>query len=169
MEGQYVGRAVDWGLTTNKSGNPSVGVEFEIQSKDGAKRVKWFGSFKTDKSSAVCIRALVNCGLRGDDVSILATGKEGGGLNTQLDVKLTLIEQAHPESGKVFTKVEWVNSMGGFGKKMELAEAGAVFRGLIANVKEIRVEEGGGNNPESAPEEDVWPDDGKPLPQPNAG
>lgn len=105
--GDYRARAVKAQLGKAKSGNPQIGVEFELLDFTG-QRIGWYGSF-SDAAFDITMRGLTAAGFHGADVSDVSW-VEGAP-----EVVLVV---AHEEwEGKTRAKVKFINSPGGVNMK----------------------------------------------------
>jgi hypothetical protein len=112
MKGIFRGKARSWGLGESKSGKEQVGVEFEILTPDAEfKTLTWYGYF-TEKTLDRTIESLRIMGWTGNDLEQLS------GLDTN-EVDLVVDEEEY--EGKLHTKVQWVNRVGGLQIKAPLS------------------------------------------------
>lgn len=116
--GNYTASPIDCGISETKSGKPQVFVTFLIPQIE--KKITWFGGLSSDKAIEITGAALIRCGFRGTDLTALTSGIAV--LNQEKQVEL-VIENDEWE-GKVYTRVKWVNEIGG-GMKDKLDQAGA--------------------------------------------
>ena len=116
--GTYQGQPVDCGISETKNGNPQAFVTFMIPQIE--KKITWFGGFTSEKAIEITGAALIRCGFRGTDLSTLVEGVSVLDSNKTLE----LVIEKEEWNGKVYTKVKWVNEVGG-GLKDKLDRAGA--------------------------------------------
>lgn len=121
--GKYIAKILDHAISETKAGDPQAVVTFGF---DGHK-LKWYGSFKAGKAAEITIKALIVCGLKGNNPA--------GDLDIGKEVSITVADETGSD-GVTRTKVKWVNSLGGGLKNVvtqDLARAklsaleGAVF------------------------------------------
>lgn len=116
--GTYVAQPVDCGISETKKGNPQTFVTFFIPQIE--KKITWFGGLTSEKAIEITGAALIRCGFRGTDLSALTQGVSVLDQNKQVEL---VIENDEWE-GKIYTRVKWVNEVGG-GLKDKLDQAGA--------------------------------------------
>jgi hypothetical protein len=143
-------RPGSWGLGETGGGNPQIAVEFEILTPDTPEKVlTWYGHF-TEASADRTIESLRHMGWTGNDFEVLE------GLDTN---EVDLVVEEEDFEGKVSTKVQWVNRVGGVAIKTPLAgdklkSFAAAMRGRIQ-----ALDAAGGRKPAAA----------KPRPPPPPG
>lgn len=115
------------------SGNEQIALAFTLLDEEGVdtgETIDWVGTFASEKSNEITIKALRNCGWKTDDIANL------NGIN---DNEVELDIQFDEYNGERRLKVKWVNKPGGnrIKFKNELDERGkkalaARLRGTIA-------------------------------------
>lgn len=134
MPGKYTGKVVDYGLATDKQGNPIVEVHFAIEGQQGT--VRWSG-FMTEKNIERTLESLFYMGFTSADLSVLADGLASGTLSTTTEVNLTVEYQQKKVDGvwvndTKYTQVKWVNKAGGTAKTLAPTEKAEVKNKLTA-------------------------------------
>lgn len=141
--GYYNGKIVKYGIGKTQSGNPQAMIQFQFQTPDGQSHtLTWYGSF-SEKAKKFTIDALLRCGLRVDNISILANGVESGALDTEKELSLD-IRKEKGDDGKERLKIAWVNEIGSsaFKNIIPQVEAMSLLQGLEADVAMRRAETG---------------------------
>lgn len=112
MKGTFRARAKQWELGESSTGKEQIGVLFDILT-EGAEfsQVSWYGYF-TEGAIARTIESMRHMGWKGEDLEHL----EDLGAN---EVELVVDEEEY--EGKLYTKVKWVNRVGGLAMKAPLA------------------------------------------------
>lgn len=138
--GRYEGKILDYGIGETKMGNPQIFVKFKI----GEKSLTWFGSL-SEKAIEITGKALIACGFKGTDLSVLADGLNSNALD--LDKTLSLVVENEEYKGKTYTKIKWVNELNS-GATEKLNKAGAVQKlsGMNLTGKMIQLQQEMGNN-----------------------
>lgn len=132
--GRYNAKVVDHGITETKNGDPQAAIRFGFETQDGYKELVWFGSFK-EKALEFTLQALVNCGLQGTNpAGPLEIGKE---VSVVVDIN-------KDHEGKDRNVVQWVNKLGGIGKKVDEMEAKAKLERFSGAIMAIKEREGSG-------------------------
>ena len=98
--GTYVAKVVSHGITETKAGAEQAAVTFSF---DGH-QLTWFGSFKEGKAREITIKALLTCGLKGNNPA--------GPLEIGKEVSIVVADEVG-QDGKTRTKIKWVNPIGG--------------------------------------------------------
>jgi hypothetical protein len=109
VPGTYLGKVKNYGITTTQAGEPQVAIQFGLTTPEGQKTLTWHGTLKEGKGREITLGALLNCGFRGDDISALADGVDGGALDTDREVDLVVEDNTPPGKTEVYSKVRWVN------------------------------------------------------------
>lgn len=128
--GKYLAKVTDYGIGTTKEGLPQVLVMFAYKDKDQDEHsLIWFGSLK-ENAKPYTIDALLACGLKGNDLEVLADGVGNGALDTEKDVQITVEE--HEWQGKKSMRIQWINEPGAssFRDKLTKGEAVQKMQGL---------------------------------------
>lgn len=147
--GKYRAKASCWGIAETKAGSEQFQIEFNIlEDKDSAGKqigpadhvMNWFGSFSSDKSTEITIKALRNAGWTGDDLTSVE-------LPSEVELVIEHESQTTPEGNPVLDKqgvpvirarIRWVNRIGGNGiKSIDAARARRFadrMKGVIARL-----------------------------------
>ena len=123
--GKYKTKAVDYGVTQTKNGDPMLVVKFEVDGQS----LFWRGMFG-EKSLPITEKALAALGFESDRFDVLADGTDSGALNLNLEVVIEVdLETYNGESRPV---VKWVNEPGAGGIRNGISRVEAVnlFQGL---------------------------------------
>lgn len=126
--GRYKAKILDHGITETKAGLPQAAIRFEFEAEGQRRELTWYGSFK-EAAVEHTIKALVTCGLEGNDPS--------GPLEIGREVFIT-IEIDTNDRGDQRNVVRWVNPLGAL-KKIDPREASAKlerFRGAVMAYRE---------------------------------
>src|SRR5690606_25930509 len=122
VPGKYEAKPKQWGLGTTSKGNPQVIVLFGIDDQDGDHHeMTWFGTLKEGRGQEITLDSLLFMGFKGNDLTTLADGVEGGALDMDTPVSITIAEETN-EKGQTFMKVQWVNRVGGAAFKDALSK-----------------------------------------------
>lgn len=129
--GTYIGKVFTHAITETKAGDPQAAVTFTIDDEGKQKSLTWFGSFKSPKASEITIKALIACGLKGNNPA--------GDLEIGKEVQL-VVEEEEGQDGKLRTRIRWVNPVGGAAsmKKVDPAAAKAKLSSLEGAVMAAR-------------------------------
>ena len=139
--GTYDARVVDYGVGSNKKGDPQIEVKFAFNADGQERTLTWFGGV-TDKSLPHTMKALHIMGFDGSRMlDELADGVNSGILDTIGQVSIVVEHDTY--EGKTFARVKWINQIGGAGFRnlMDRGQAktklGAVnWKGALAAVKQ---------------------------------
>lgn len=119
-EGKHTGKVIDYAMLTTNSGDPYVGIRFDV---DEQFHLMWRGGLVHPKSREITIKALKCLGFAGS-IKDLANGPESGCIDTEkvveLDVEHELVE------GRTYANIKWINEVGGGGFKNKLSAIEAV-------------------------------------------
>lgn len=108
--GKYAAKIVDYGVSTTKSGEPTIVIRFGWDNKS----LIWNGSLKDGKAQEITLKTLVRLGLSDDDkIENLADGIESGLLDTKQEFEIDV--QMDTYEGKTRPRIAWVNLIGGSG------------------------------------------------------
>src|SRR5690606_13826997 len=110
--GIYNAKLVDYYIGKTNQGLPQAELWFEFEAEGTKRTMPYFGTFKEGKGREITLKALLVCGLRGNDPSILTLGKEGNGLELGKEVSIT-ISQENDQDGRARNRIQWVNPLGG--------------------------------------------------------
>lgn len=106
--GTYSAKPIEWGIGETKNGDPQAVVHFKIHDADGSTHnLTWYGSFK-EKVKTHTIKALINCGLQGNDLDQFGLGSEGKALDKNREIEL-VVSQETMDNGKTYARVKWIN------------------------------------------------------------
>lgn len=100
--GTYKATVLTHAISETKDGLPQAAVTFSFDA-DGPKTLTWYGSFK-EKSIKFTVKALIACGLKGNNPS--------GQLEIGKEVSIVINDEVGRD-GKIRSRVQWVNSIGG--------------------------------------------------------
>lgn len=129
--GKYTAKIKDYGLGTTQNGDPKAMILFTFKDQNGQDReLTWTGSLKEGRAREITIDALLVCGLKGDELSTLASGVEGSALSADQEVQIDVMTEEY--EGKAYSKIKWVNRLGGaaFREKMNHGMAVQKMAGL---------------------------------------
>lgn len=117
----------------SSKGTKQILMKFKILDGECAGQiVPWFGYF-TSKTVDNTLKALRNCGMKGEDLYSL-WGADAQELNQQVTIVTEL--NTNPENGKVHARVAWVNAPGGGnGLKLKKPMAQTELRKFAAQMK----------------------------------
>lgn len=130
--GKYLARIVEHAITETKSGEPQAVVKFGFDVEETYRELNWFGSFK-EKALEHTLRALVNCGLKGNSPA--------GPLELGKEVSIT-VETDVNQDGKERNVVRWVNKIATLGKKVDDMTAKAKLEKYSGAVMALKQREG---------------------------
>jgi hypothetical protein len=132
---------VTYGVSEN--GNLQIAVVFQITDENCeyfGQSIAWTGTFASDKSTEISIRALENCGWQGEDPTEQLEGIETNEVNL-------VIENETSDRGRTYSKVRWVNSIGGGKIKFKNPIEGQSLRSFGVDIKNtvraMRIDRGG--------------------------
>jgi hypothetical protein len=102
--GTYKATILSHAISETKGGNPQAAVTFSLTDKNQKPHtMTWFGSFKEGKALDITLKALITCGLKGNNPS--------GHLEIGKEVSI-VIEHEDDMDGKTHAKVKWINQLG---------------------------------------------------------
>ena len=131
--GTYVVKIASHAISETKAGLPQAAITF-------SNGLTWFGSFKEGKAREITLKALLTCGLKGNNPA--------GPLEIGREVSI-VVDDETGEDGKTRTKVRWVNALGGGIKNVISPDhAKAKLQGLEGAVMAARSEHGGSDDSE---------------------
>jgi hypothetical protein len=114
MQGTFVAKAESYDFGVSEKNTEFVAVVFRIEEGENfGERVTWNGYF-TEKTIKRTLESLRYCGWSGDMVTDL-TGIDKN--------KVQLVIKEEEFEGKLRTKVEWVNRLGGMAVKNRMDDA----------------------------------------------
>lgn len=144
--GKYEARIVNYDITEDKKGNPQVAVLFSFTDQEGPKEYTWYGGLSTEGGRKVTLKALLTMGFKGKNVADLAGGVESHALNVSTPVEIDI--QNEDYQGKVYTKVKWINRLGGakFANALSKQEAKAKLAALNLDGELAAIRAETGNN-----------------------
>ena len=144
VAGTYTAKPNGWCIGTTKKGDPQAIVNFEFNDDAGVHHeLTYFGSFK-EKARPYTIKALLNCGLKDNDLERFAEGVTAGALDVNQDVQIVVSIETN-DAGKSFPKIQWVNKIGmSFKNMIPPGEAKAMLQTLNrkADILAVKTEMG---------------------------
>ena len=150
--GRYVAKVAKHAITETKGGDPQAVVRFEFVDDQGHRReLTWFGSFK-DKAQPYTIKALINCGLQGNNPA--------GPLEIGKEVSI-VVEIDKDNDGKDRNIVRWVNGLNQIQNEIDPQKAASMLERFSGAVMAAKKEMGVGlknHAPQSAAKQDEMPD-----------
>lgn len=102
--GIYRATILNHAISETRGGNPQAAVTFSFEADGKSHNMTWFGSFKEGKAQEITIKALLACGLKGNNPA--------GELDIGKEVSIT-VEHETGDDGKTRAKIRWVNALGG--------------------------------------------------------
>lgn len=121
--GMYEASILDYGISLTQAGKPQVVIRFGLTDKNGdLHELNWYGSLNEGKAQEITCKALLACGMKGNDLNILADGIPSGVLDTSTHVKVTVAHEEQ-EDGTTRARIKWINPLGGLTKKLTKSEA----------------------------------------------
>lgn len=134
--GTYTAKVQSHAISETKAGLPQAAITFSVQAEGRAEgraeTITYFGSFK-DGAQKHTIKALLACGLKGSNPA--------GALEIGKEVSI-VVEDEEDMTGKVRTKVKWVNALGGGIKAMDQNLATSKLADLAGAVMQARQDMG---------------------------
>lgn len=135
LAGIWPAKVAHYGVTLTKAKLAQATVELEVRFTDAAteqhymKRMTWFGSFK-EAAQKITLEALITMGLKKvDDLGRLAEGPNGGVLDLEKKVMVTINEESYTPDGSTTAikqmKVQWINPADGSGPMKYITKAEA--------------------------------------------
>jgi hypothetical protein len=146
-EGKYKAKARSAQLGEASTGAEQIGIEFEIiDGEQKGSRYSYYGTFG-EAAVEITLKAMRAAGWQGDDVTDLAS------LNRPdtPDCQIVIAHEEYPKgSGKMHTKIKWVNPFGGLAMKNPLDQTkkqalSARIRATVAQVDQELKSSGQGN------------------------
>lgn len=151
--GRYSAKVKDYGISDSKAGKPLIMILFEVQDGVGGTREMIYrGSLNEGKAREMTFDALMVCGLKGDDISLVAHGAPGNALDSEKTVSVVIQNEEY--EGKTYSKIAFVNEPGGaaFQKKMDAGDAVTKLAGMnLKNEFAARRIEKGVKSPDPKP------------------
>lgn len=126
MKGNFKGNVIDYGVNETKEGLPQVFIVFNVPELN--KKMTWYGSFKSEQSREITVKAILNCGFTGKSIADLAGGKEAKVLDEHKELELNIDEQEY--NGKVQERIQWINVPYAVKNKLSKAEAISKMSGM---------------------------------------
>lgn len=102
--GTYTAKIISHSITETKDGNPQASVTFSFEADGKPQSMTWFGSFKEGKAREITVKALLVCGLKGNNPA--------GSLDIGREVSI-VVEDDEGQDGKMRSRIRWVNALGG--------------------------------------------------------
>jgi hypothetical protein len=129
LAGKYQAKILDYGIGLTEAGNPQIMIILGFD--DGQPReLTWYGSLKEGKAREITIKALLACGLKGNDIDGIADGIGGGPLDADTPVSIT-VEYETNQNGKSFPRVRWINRSGSALKNKMTKEEAKIKLGCL--------------------------------------
>jgi hypothetical protein len=129
--GTYKATIISHAISETKNGAPQAAVTFSVEADGKSQTMTWFGSFKEGKAQEITIKALLVCGLKGNNPA--------GPLDIGREVSI-VVEDEKGEDGKVRSKIRWVNAIGGVKNVIPQDMAQAKLESLMGAVMAARQE-----------------------------
>lgn len=107
IPGSYPAKLIDWAITETKAGDPQVACMFSYVQDGKPLTLTWYGSFK-EKAVQRTLDTIKMLGLKGTDLSILADGCQGKGLDLSKSVEI-VVEVNADMLGRQRAQIKWVN------------------------------------------------------------
>lgn len=108
-QGHYSANIIDYGITSSKAGDPLVMIAFEtLDNQNDRYELIWRGSLKSEKAQQITVKALLCCGMTGNDIQAVADGPAGNALDMQAPVSIK-VEHELGTDGRPYAKVAWIN------------------------------------------------------------
>lgn len=143
--GKYKATIEGFALRATNKGDPMVSICFAVKDEGASHSIYWNGTFGPNAMDFT-LEALLVCGLKGNDLAILAKGPAGGGLDMLKEVQVSVEYQENQRDGKMYPTVKWINEGSGarFNNVLPEAEAVTKMRGLnlSGNVAAMRAQKG---------------------------
>lgn len=98
--GTYKATVISHAISETKAGLPQAAVTFSFEADGRPQSLTWFGSFKEGKAREITAKALIVCGLKGNNPA--------GDLEIGREVSI-VVEDETGDDGKVRSKIRWVN------------------------------------------------------------
>lgn len=139
--GNYQAKIVDYGIGATKSGDPQVMVLFEFSDAEGQRHeLTWFGTLKEGKGQEITLKALLTCGMVGNEVENLAEGVLSNVLDVDTPVQIVVEREAgRDQSGsptaQTYPRIKWINRLGGTAFANKLTKHDAKFKMSALNLK----------------------------------
>lgn len=108
-EGTHTVRVKDAQFTETKNGNIAVKLTF-TNSAGGGDIISWTGTFVSEKAKEYTFGVLDTCGLKETPAEIVTKGAQAF---DGREVEVVVVKEPGSEPGKFFTKVKYVNPVGG--------------------------------------------------------
>lgn len=122
--GIYEASILDYGIGETKAGYPQVMIRFGFTDKDGhLHEMNWYGSLKEGKAQEITCKALLACGMKGNDLNALTDGVPSNTLDCSTNVRITIEEEPKEDGTGSRMKIRWINPLGGLTKKLTKSEA----------------------------------------------
>jgi len=142
--GHYQALAREWTFGKTSKGTEQVAIVFEIaDGDDKGQRITWYGFF-TDATYERTLDSLENAGWDGQSLAKL------GGLGSRPCV--IVVEHETGQDGKTYSRVRWVNSLGGglnVKEKMESHEVASLeerMKGAMLDRRQRKASGSGNSN-----------------------
>jgi hypothetical protein len=129
--GYYRATILNHAISETKNGDPQAAVTFSFEAEGKSHTMTWFGSFKEGKAQEITIKALLVCGLKGNNPA--------GDLDIGREVSIT-VEDEVGQDGKTRSRIRWVNPLGGVKNVIAADAAKAKLEALQGAVMAARGE-----------------------------
>jgi hypothetical protein len=131
QSGKYQGKIIDYGIGETRGGSPQVMILFEMLDQEMDRHeLTWYGTLKEGKGQEITLKALLTCGMKGNDLDALADGVLSNILDVDTPVSLTVereprLDAMGNSTGETVAKIKWINRAGGaaFQSKLSRDEA----------------------------------------------
>lgn len=100
--GQYPAKVLSHAITETKAGEPQATITLQLELDGKKASLVWFGSFKEGKAREITVKALLTCGLVGNN--------PGGALEIGKEVMIT-VDNETDQAGRVRTRIKWINPL----------------------------------------------------------
>jgi len=100
-------QVIDYWIGSTAAGLAQAEILFQFELDGKPQNLIWYGSFK-EKALGITLKTLLYCGLKGDDPSLIAEGKEGGALVLGRELELVLNRELDLNNNPRL-KIKWVN------------------------------------------------------------
>lgn len=111
LPGKFHAKAVDYGISSSKSGAPLVNVRFAWTENGEEKSYNWMGSLNEGKAQEFTMKTLIALGLKSTEKIVeLCDGPSSGALDLAKMVEITIELETY--EGKTAPRIRWVNEIG---------------------------------------------------------
>jgi hypothetical protein len=147
--GKYQARLANYWIGKTSAGLPQAELLFEFEIDGEPRELIWFGSFK-EKARPYTLKALLYCGMKGDDPTSIADGPEGGALELGKEVLITIARETD-DKGNPRLRINWINPLGGahFRERVNRGDLRNQLASLKGEMAAVRKETGINDDPEN--------------------